>query len=415
MDKVFDMFNKCLGGGDAMARLAPAADSPHAPSIHEQTFIIDYAMQFIKPLPALPWYVWHMCANRDLFEGVALTKFPETLETAFLFLYAKKKPYEAEFLQLVRCPTVSRHRQPGDPWERVYLYNFTWWPIRHLSAHELPISEEDDLFVLHGMTLTARHARTSCRPVPFDEFILHHPNHSKPREQRARKRPSLVAEGDITKILLDHPWLTEKDFKPGGFDADLRVAKRQRRKTHAPDRIRAAGAYDAEDDVESEHSDGGGSAFDQDELDALREAWEFVDGAGLFFYVRVLAGKWTKATKGVLADGCTALARSSACKWCDVYDMSKQMGFYYKKWQREPAHKLAEEYCRLAHHFITIYFDQFPHADAKHFPSYDYTVDELKSYEPDPVFLEWLGAQSDFVVSRGRLILDTVPTNPRKK
>ena len=90
---VIDSFNIALDPSKRGALGLPGhTASPHAPEINEQMIIIDRACELMPPQPQLPWYVWHMCANRDIFQGVALTDgMLQDFDTAYLFVRGKKK------------------------------------------------------------------------------------------------------------------------------------------------------------------------------------------------------------------------------------------------------------------------------------------------------------------------------------
>lgn len=415
IDAIFEKFKSALRSSPCNAKPRNDVKAPRAPVIEEQHYIRDCAMRLMKPLPQIPWYVWHICANRDLFHGVALTIDPGAVLTAYMFNYALKKPYSCEFIQLAR--RADSVVPGGDKW----VYNFSWIPIKNYSAHALPLDwpifEGLELFVVHGISLSAGFAHTNCPCISFTEFTAGHPRCKNTRRPtRKRKPPALVLDGnDITALLQAHPWLSEKDFKLGGCNAHG-LAKRPRRdhdtKFQKQSEIdKSSRANDSCDDSESS-SDGAesvsdDSAFDKEELEALKAEW----GSAVYthFYTRLLCGEWTKINKGVLADGCAATGRSSTVKWCKRFKVKQEVKLMYGKWTSDGAHTLLAEYCRRANHFFAFYLDV---ASEELDEPFVYSQAMLDSYVEDPAFSNWVDDQSELLRAKAANIRSVIPRNP---
>ena len=54
------------------------------------------------------------------------------------------------------------------------------------------------------------------------------------------------------------------------------------------------------------------------ELAGLRSAWALEDAENMWYYTRVLGGRWTKGNKGVISDGVIACSRSCVSEWCEL-------------------------------------------------------------------------------------------------
>lgn len=122
-----------------------------------------------------------------------------------------------------------------------------------------------------------------------------------------------------------------------------------------------------------------------EELADVREelAWEGEDP--IFFYTRVLGGRWTKENKGEAADGCSGFARSGApAAWCKKYGFPRQATFMFRKFGRQAASELAREYCRRGEHFYKVYVVSGEEA-------FEYEEMHVEMYKET---LQWL----DFVV-----------------
>jgi hypothetical protein len=127
--------------------------APLAPSAEEQELLIEFAQPFVTPLPMLPWFVPHICRQRDRFQGVVFSHDSPEAQVAYLFLYAHQRPFEAEFLVLRRRPRVLRLGQGGGPLRQVVPLGqktYDYMPLEHISSHKLPFGEDDNIWVVTG-------------------------------------------------------------------------------------------------------------------------------------------------------------------------------------------------------------------------------------------------------------------------
>lgn len=123
---------------------------------------------------AMPWWCRGICRFREAWIGVALGVDCDEVANIYLFLYAKEAPYEAIFLEL-RRQSVALVRSGFDgqgmfyaPAHRTeYAYMD---PLRILSEHQVPISEDDAIVVYTGLRFQGWVVSTKHAPLDFDEF-----------------------------------------------------------------------------------------------------------------------------------------------------------------------------------------------------------------------------------------------------
>jgi hypothetical protein len=119
-----------------------------------------------------------------------------------------------------------------------------------------------------------------------------------------------------------------------------------------------------------------------DDLRRLRAVWETEHDVEDGFYVKVLGGSWTKANKGVLADGVAVFARNGLANvsFCVTFDLPKQRSFAYTLHGMIGAHALVDELCRKSIFFFNMWLfsddDAFRFTDgmiASYVDSVDFT------------------------------------------
>jgi hypothetical protein len=326
--------------------------SPHAPTREEQAVLMDMAHAMFAPFPALPWFTPHICQNRELFRFVGFTNDPHAA-TLYMFTFAHKKPYDAWFIKLHRQPAVL-HARPQR--HRIYWrYSFSLLPLEHVCVTELPFCHGDDLYVFPDLKLLSGVACTQLEPLQYADFIRFHPScKSQPNRARIKRRPAFVDEDARIVFLAAHPWLTDDDLKPGGFDEqDPRPAKRGRIGMESASSGSPAKGKKFDDDDSSVSSSEDSEADIDEALADIRKIWESETLESEHFYVRVLGGKWTAKHCGTIANACVALARSSTRVWCERFSWPKQNALYYKRYGQEASHRLTEELCRRARFLIT--------------------------------------------------------------
>jgi hypothetical protein len=104
----------------------------------------------------------------------------------------------------------------------------------------------------------------------------------------------------------------------------------------------------------------------------------------LFFFTRILGGRWTVANRGVLADGIGGYCRGGCAReWCNMYSWPKQHASYYARYGIPGATHLASEYVRRSHYFLGIWLE----SEAEVFLYEQHHVDD---YEESLEFVTWM-------------------------
>ena len=378
--------------------------SPVAPTGAEQELIMDRAQIFQTPAGALPWLVPHICRNRDRFQGVALTTGSPAADVAYLLLYAHQRPFEAMFLELrnrrLVLPVPHRRAMGSDGFGRTVVYDCM--PVRYIDSMDLPIGDDDEVFVSPGVVFEGDLAVCTTLDLRYEDFIWLHPLTQKMgAPQRKRKRPAQVTDDAKAEVMKEFPWLRPEDFgmgrvtkkklaarKPRGEDPQPHrgeTAEEQETERCLPDSSADPSSDEEEDGTEEEEVDAA------EELAALRQEWDFEEGWEMAFYTRILGGNWTKANKGVVADGVLATGRASTRDWCKAFGWPNSRTFFFSKFGREAAHKLAEEWCRRADHYYRLFVEDECEDGAK----FRYCEEYLESYEEDLEWVSWLLEQDE--------------------
>lgn len=122
-----------------------------------------------------------------------------------------------------------------------------------------------------------------------------------------------------------------------------------------------------------------------DKLREVRDEYVWLGEDPIYFYTRVLGGKWTKEHDGKAADGCSGLARSDEPQaWCVQYGCPRQSGLMFSKFGREAANELARDSGRRGEFFDRLFLE----CGAEYF---EYNVGHLTSM---CVLSRWLGSTS---------------------
>jgi len=371
--------------------------APSAPSQAEQGVlraVEDGLPQVDEAEP--PWWCRSICRIRDCFWETAIGLEEEG--EFWLVLFAKKNPHECTFLQLRPKMTevdlsdgIALQREAPHQDRRQYEF----LPPTICTEQDIPFPKDEDFdifvrwdFRLHGKTAAAPHA-----PMAFERFLSMHagpkPHNARAPGQRLRAVPAAAREG----LLEEFPWLSEDDL-PGGCHPARKRARADERPRPAAD---AAGSESdepglleeaqGEDAAPEEPAEEAPVADDAegavDELNAVRDECAWHEEDPLYFYTRVLAGRWTWSTreKGHAADGCCGFARGGGPQaWCIAYEFPRQASFMFEKYGRDAACQLAREFCRRGEYYYQLYLEAGDE-------DFEYTGEHVAGYEES---LQWL-------------------------
>lgn len=233
--------------------------------------------------------------------------------------------------------------------------------------------------------------------MAYEDFIWAHPiTRNLEAPPRKRARTAVVRDDAKAELLKQFPWLNMADFQAGKQPSSSGTAPRGRA-GHARPAVPAP-SDEGESAAESSAADDGSEAGSDDEVDAievgaelarLREEWDFEEGREMSWYTRVLGGRWTVQNKGVIADGVLGTCRASAKEWSLAYGWPRSRTYYFSRYTREGAHKLAEEFCRRSEHFYRLFVDDGA-VDSWEFA---YNQSHIDSYEESLEFISWLCEQ----------------------
>ena len=122
-----------------------------------------------------------------------------------------------------------------------------------------------------------------------------------------------------------------------------------------------------------------------EEIRATRDALD-LDASELYFYTRVLAGKWTKIHKGVACDAIAAFCRAGLpLRWCKLFTWPPSKSYAFSLYGQECAMMCTHELCKRANFFFSLWLEN------DRLVNLDYVG--LAEYVPDEDFVEWLSQQ----------------------
>ena len=95
-----------------------------------------------------------------------------------------------------------------------------------------------------------------------------------------------------------------------------------------------------------------------EELAAFRFEYDPTLEQEIFFHTRILGGRWTKANRGVVADGISGYARGNAPKeWCSIFSWPRQHAIMYNRYGIHGATMLSAEYVRKSHYYFGLWIN----------------------------------------------------------
>ena len=340
--------------------------SPSEPSLEQQAVFIGKENEQLAAATAVPLWGKYVAQNRDAFFGVALGAVAAIGDplpnTFYLFLEGNQKTCNSTFVVLRRQPRTLPDLgvlPRGASFQLPHEERFEYLPLEMKVVREVPFKEDEHLIVLRAMRFHDRQIRTSRRPESFDEFIApYRPSLGRDEPREAAVPPSRIGASDRERLLVEFPWLREEDFKRMRQPTLRRVGGGGEGGVEAVGDgleldAEASGSSDAEDEELDLPSD-----VEEDvdaEISALREKHAIADFDEMWYYPRILCGKWTKLHCDVAANGVVGLARGLVIKeWADEFGFRKQLACYYKKFGEYNAHLLVDEFCRRGNHFASI-------------------------------------------------------------
>lgn len=141
-------------------------------------------------------------------------------------LFAKQSPYMAVFLRMNECiledamldNDLAMFRSPHAPRQ---LRAFPYAELGYCLASQVPLSDADDLYMLHDLHCEGKFAISCHEPLAFELFApsLGHTCAKGNQQVKPRiERPKL--SGDTEASLMEqYPWLTSDDFVKSGAQA----------------------------------------------------------------------------------------------------------------------------------------------------------------------------------------------------
>ena len=374
--------------------------APRAPLLKEQVeFIrVEKTLLFLGRSES-PWWVKHVCANREHFRDAAIATLdnPDTLYYATMM---RQSPYTAVFMELKRRPralpaslTVAgpivleelrpdSHRQ------------FTHEPLKLMLGSEVPIDPDAELLVFRGLRFTDGCVCTTYTQMAFEDFAIHHLPPSAPTVSRAPSSGTYIPKAIREAMIAKYPFLSDDDF-----DAAFRptfASSRLKSGTYGP-KLRdiekelfeeGDGVDNGPPDPELDNDVPELEPVDGDDVDAelarLREDVAEEAHVDMYFYARVRGGRWTAANRGVAADAIAGYARGGVARaFCEIFAFSKEMSFYFGRYGEEGSRLLANEFCRRGDYFCDLWVSSSN-------DEFVFTQQMLDDYQDGFEFIAWL-------------------------
>ena len=285
------------------------------------------------------------------------------------------------------CPD-PRRGEAVLPWRRLEYWTH---PAKFLAHHQLPIEDDDEIFMLHGLRFEGDIVSSVHAAVRMDEVFAKLPPPGAPRREATGDAVRRPPRTTMQKLLEMHPWITMDDLvaqkvnskgvrlaRKCGFAHGLlsaEVGEGDGDDAGSEAEISGDGGHgDSADDsdgeavVPEEGQDGGdadvdfaaAAAYATERLFELREEWRpdvdvFPDE---FFHTTVMGGKWTFANRGVAADAVATFARAGVAQdWCRRFQWPRQRSYAFGRYHREGAHQLAREFARFSDYLIRLSLD----------------------------------------------------------
>ena len=366
----------------------------HSPRVPDQEFIdilLDFYEEMRDPEPQEPWWARELCQQRDMMHGFVFWQTdPVAEDVGFLWMYGKKSPCQAEFLQLRRIIFARDH----DDVAKFFRHNtawrehvFTWSPMKFMSEAMVPFDVDGEYVALQSSVFLKPHYIVSnSEPIPL-EVILSQLGKERPLRERAPARPRRPDANVLDSLIADHPWLQDH------FNNRRRAAPRRPGALHdgvVDDGMADVASFsDAESDGNAE-SDGDVEVAEPDVLAALNEARNQLDFATFWdedasFHVQWLGGMWTYRNTGQAFDRIVVKGtRARVLEFCTIFKWPKFRSYSKQKYLGESnVRMLAFGFCRKSRFFYRIW------ADAGFDPEFSFVEGSYTAYLEDPDYLDW--------------------------
>ncbi len=385
-----------------------ALASPALPSPEQQAVLLQVAGRYQGRPPQCPWWARHFVLNRDLFRGAAICGEAREGGEAWMFLLALQRPLCAVFMRLTRRPRtlpayecLGAGEVSGQPLHRL---EFSWLPQTMACQDTVPLDEDGQLFIMHGLRFEGDTVFTNHLPVPFEEFVRSQPPFWRNRGTQGESRPKPVAtRDDRARLLQEFPWLTEQDLDHAcGFK---RLASGKNRKAQQGDQEAPQGGSEAEDSGAEQVPREIDEAEVLEELAGIRAEYEEEGDDDAGFQLEILGGRWTARHVGISADRVAVLARGEAARiWCADYQWPKMTSFSFNRYTQAGAVELAREVLRRANYF----FRQWLYAEET---EYKYTDAVIAGYSEELEWVTWMAAQetNSVTLERAMVVRRMVP------
>lgn len=384
---------------------------------HEREVIED--AEAALPEPSLrPWWVSLVAGNRDLFQGAALFEDSGVNPRIFFFLFAKKNPQEACFMEVREvsllwpgCGGILPNDVQvvqGTRKEFAFLD-----PLRVVSDTEVPFSEEAPIFVYEGLRFQGDRLVASHEPRPFEDFVRFHPRRPAPAPRAATGPKGKVAATAQDKILEECPWLTKEDLQEPR--PKQRKAQQNTQARRAGPKQHAAPSEASGDDEASVASPCSEEVPPEIEVDVSRELAFFRETLALpeddsepYFMLRMRGGDGTFLNKAKLSDCVQVTPRGSEPRyWAQAFGFPASESPAFGLYGRDNALRLAREFSRRANFFASLYFESVD-------DDFVYSQAHLEACGDDLEFVNWMCSSDveDVLFSKGQEIRQLVPHVP---
>ena len=349
-------------------------------------------------LSRLLW-VRAICHNREDMVGTIFFASEADDEPAFLFLYAKRSPYEVRFLGLRRCDAVLPAYARLAPHQRLELE--VSHPRRrfevlntHTTFEGWPFGADEPVYVVEGARLDGSGYLFADSPrLALYEWLSYFPTPEKGEATSTAARGRKVAEPDLVK----HPWLA--DYIQKG----ARKAKRGDRLPTVADQPDSDRGSDSGSEVEG--------AWEELEKGLLEASASFHPGfIGDAFFMRYRPGPRGSSSSSTEGRGDVLGAEASKGlprAWCRQYALTQTTSFSAGVYGENVATAMCLEWCSRMAHFFAIWCDSGD-------PKYVFSTDDVRSHVAGE---DWVALRSTFAANsaskeRADLIDALVPAAP---
>jgi hypothetical protein len=354
-----------------------------------------------KPQTPIPSWCRYVAAFRERFLDTAIAKKDDPSGVCWLFLNAKKSPYDGTFLSLRPRPRVLLHEsdEPMAPFTGSLDHvEFDFLPPTVLTERQLPFADSDELVIYHCIRMQGNYASASQAAEPLLHFLGTLPPICESARASTKRKRTSSTHAEKVKLLELYPWLSMADLGRAGV-------RRKKKKLLGASTV-GAESSDSEDkppaldpvtdvvelpaapipdvlELAIEPVDDEDHGDDDPDLHALRALWTEENQDEMNFYTRILGGDWLMETRGLAADRIGGYARTEAKPWCALYKWPKEKSAAFARHGMDESKCLIREWCRRSEFFFNLYVEA---ADTE----FEYTAAHCASYPESVDFVEAL-------------------------